>query len=212
MLPVLRRSKALSDSEYRDLEQSVYAASLEAGEADTTEKAIQTWTAIPRKSRREPAVVAAYAQKLIETDDMARAEALLRASIKREWSSELVRLYGLVRSTSIGDQIKRAEEWKRQYPDDATLMLTLARLYLEKNDQEKGKEYLVAAVRNGGGQEAHLELGALLEVMGERDNALKCYRRGLEHLSDSEPGPSVSSRHPTVEAVPVLGVDSELGS
>ncbi|MBT6347850.1 MAG: hypothetical protein HOJ50_01710, partial [Proteobacteria bacterium] len=64
--------------------------------------------------------------------------------------------------------------------DDPDLLMTLARLCLANKDRKKAREYLLKAARLGDSREDYLELGLLLESMGESDKALQCYRRGLQ--------------------------------
>ena len=85
------------------------------------------------------------------------------------------------------------------------LFRSLARLYLEHNDRDKARDHLLEAVRLGGSREGYLELGLLLESMGESDKALQCYRRGLqspEVAGQKAIAPEVST--PPAELVPVL--------
>ena len=64
--------------------------------------------------------------------------------------------------------------------------MTLARLNLENEQREKARDFLLKAVRLGGTREGYLELGLLLESMGESDKALQCYRRGLQSAESAD--------------------------
>ncbi len=163
------------------------------------------WSRLTRRQRRDPVLQAAHARALINAGVGDVAERFLRKSISRHWDGELVRLYGHAHSQRIEEQLRRAEQWGASHKDDPDLLMTLARLYLEHNDRDKARDHLLEAVRLGGSREGYLELGLLLESMGESDKALQCYRRGLQSLKAQEPKQIVSgSSTSSVELVPVL--------
>ena len=139
-----------------------------------------TWGQLTRRQRKDPVLKAAHARALINSGAVDEAEKFLRKAISRDWDGELVRLYGHVRSNHLDEQLKRAEQWALAHEDDPDLLLTLARLHLENRHREKARDFLLKAVRLGGTREGYLELGLLLESMGESDKALQCYRRGLQ--------------------------------
>ncbi len=163
------------------------------------------WSRLTRRQRRDPVLQAAHARALINTGAKDVAERFLRKSIARHWNGELVRLYGHAHSDRMEDQLHRAEQWSGSHKDDPDLLMTLARLHLEHNDRDKARDHLLEAVRLGGSREGYLELGLLLESMGESDKALQCYRRGLqspEVAGQKTIASEVST--PPAELVPVL--------
>ena len=163
------------------------------------------WSRLTRRQRRDPVLQAAHARALINTGAKDVAERFLRKSIARHWNGELVRLYGHAHSKQIEEQLRRAEQWSGSHKDDPDLLMTLARLHLEHNDRDKARDHLLEAVRLGGSREGYLELGLLLESMGESDKALQCYRRGLqspEVAGQKTIASEVST--PPAELVPVL--------
>ena len=60
------------------------------------------------------------------------------------------------------------------------MLLTLARLALINNQDNKARGYFETCLTLHGPIEAYRELGNLLERLGEKDKALNFYRRGLE--------------------------------
>ena len=138
------------------------------------------WERLTRRQRKDPALQSAYAQSLLNQGENKEAERFLRKCITRHWDGELVRLYGYVRSERMDEQLNYAEKWALSHEDDPDLLMTLARLNLENKHREKARDCLLKAVRLGGTREGYLEIGLLLESMGESDKALQCYRRGLQ--------------------------------
>ena len=117
----------------------------------------------------------------------------------------MVRLYGCVRSERINEQLQRAEQWRLGRQDDPNLLMTLARLNIENSNRQKAKELVLKAIQMGGTKESYLELGLLLESLGESDKALQCYRRGLQ-LEETSRLNKMPSGLPvkTGELVPVI--------
>ena len=113
---------------------------------------------------------------------MNQAEQLLRRAIYRQWNTELVGLYGLVHSDRLEEQIRVAETWVTAQERSPELLMTLARLYLEKGEREKAIALLMEASRQDESQRYAMDLGLLLESIGQSANALQCYRRGVEGL------------------------------
>jgi len=140
----------------------------------------EAWERLTRRQRKDPSLQAAYAQSLLNAGAAEDAEKFLRKAIGRTWDGELVRLYGHVRSEHVDEQLKYAQKWALAHEDDPNLLMTLARLNLENKQREKARDFLLRAVRLGDTREGYLELGLLLESMGESDKALQCYRRGLQ--------------------------------
>jgi HemY protein len=139
-----------------------------------------TWRRLDRRDRKNPVLQAAHVRALIDTGQFDIAEKFLRKCINRKWDGELVRLYGCVRSERIDEQLQRAEQWRLGRQDDPNLLMTLARLNIENSNRQKAKELVLKAIQMGGTKESYLELGLLLESLGESDKALQCYRRGLQ--------------------------------
>lgn len=187
LIPELRQQGVLTPKEIEALELRAHRELLEltlpSGSLDVLKKA---WNAVPKSLRKNPALVAIYARQLIQQHEMSAAEALLRSAIENTWDETLVELYGQASSDSPAEQLETAESWLTQHPDDAWLMLTLARLALLNRTDQKARGYFERCIALRGPVEAFRELGALLERMGEKDRALACYRRGIEAYAEEK--------------------------
>jgi uncharacterized protein HemY len=86
--------------------------------------------------------------------------------------------------------LEHAIRWRKSHPDDPDLLMTLARLQLELKARDQALALLVEAARMGVNGETYMELGLLLESLGESSKALQCYRRGLQQNQS----PSVAAR------------------
>ena len=170
-----RDMKQLTHTERVSLRQEIQMHRLTGHDDPQT-----TWRRLDRRDRKNPVLQAAHVRALIDAGQSDIAEKFLRKCINRKWDGELVRLYGCVRSERIDEQLQRAEQWRLGRQDDSNLLMTLARLNIENSNRQKAKELVLKAIQMGGTKESYLELGLLLESLGESDKALQCYRRGLQ--------------------------------
>ncbi len=185
LLPAMKKAKVLDGNELRERELEAYREMFEnpALEQSQNNPLGGTWDSLPRAKKHDPEIVALYVRRLLETGDMAQCERILRSAIKRDWNQELVYLFGLVKSENIDKQYKLAKSWRSEHADDPDLLLTLGRIAVRKEDWEQARDYFQNAIANGGRQEAYTELGLLLEQQGEREEALLCYRQGMQKMA-----------------------------
>ena len=106
-------------------------------------------------------------------------EPLIASALGKNWNSELVMLYGQIELNEPSHQLAVAEGWLKQYPEDAGLLQTLARLALKNKLWGKARSYLEASIAISATPHAYQLLGLLLERLGETEKANQCFRTGL---------------------------------
>jgi len=186
----LKRSRILPEGEMKILNRDLQVRLLTS---DTRSDAgAQVWSRLSRQERRDPVLTAVHVRSLIDAGNLKQAEKILRKAINRNWDGGLVRLYGHIRYEPIDTLLKQAENWRVTHADDPDLLITLARFQLELKARDKALLLLVEAARIGVSGETYMELGLLLESMGESAKALQCYRRGLQE-SHASPVSELSS-------------------
>ena len=195
----LKRSRILPEGEMKILKRDLQVRLLTSDAR--SDAGAQVWSRLSRQERRDPVLTAVHVRSLIDVGNMKQAEKILRKAINRNWDGGLVRLYGHIRYEPIDALLKQAENWRVTHADDPDLLITLARFQLELKARDKALLLLVEAARIGVSGETYMELGLLLESMGESAKALQCYRRGLQesHASPvSEPSSTSSELLPAV--------------
>jgi len=205
LMPELRKDKVLPAQELAELERRAWSENLSlAAYREQTEEADLTglpaldkaWQQLSSAQRQEPALVLAYAEQLRRLGADAQAEEVLRAAMKRDYSTHLARLYGLVRGSDPGKQLQTAEAWLKNHPDDPGLLLTLGRLCLQSSLWGKARDYLEASLRVQRNPEACAELARLLGQLGETDRSNQLFQEGLGLLDErllARPLPALSS-------------------
>jgi HemY protein len=182
LLPALRRRRIGEAAELDALERRAQHGLLLQIAARAEPQALtRHWEALPRALRADPVLVRTYADCLRDGGDEQAAEVLLRSSLGRRWSPELVERYGRLAAPDPRRQLEAAEGWLADHPRDSSLLLALGRLCVRNRLWGKARSYFEASIGIGGSQypDTWRELGALLERMGENDAALACYRSGL---------------------------------
>jgi len=214
VLTAANRYHALPEKELQAI-QSQAAAGLLAASSEEA-KADKNWKMLPKKLRKQTDIIAAYCRTLAESGRHQEAETLIRNTLKREWSDELVEIYGLLKTDNPCAQLKQAESWLPDHPTETPLMLCMGRLAIKSQLWGMARSYLELAVRNGDSHEAILELGWLFESLGATDAARHAYKTGLENSlgsrtqdfsvplqsridpeSVNQPGPDVDYNHET---------------
>ena len=177
LLATVRKRKLFSDEEMDALELETYSALLNAASRAPLKR---LWREnIPKHLRQKPALVAVYARRLLALEEMDECEGLLKDAIERRWDPQLAGLYGQVQSTDPAAQLKTAETWLKGHPLSPNLLLSAGRIAIRNKIWGAGRRYLETAIANGGPAEAYLELGELLEQLGEAEPARDQFRAGL---------------------------------
>jgi len=180
LLPDLRKRKVISSLESADLEQRIYQELLQAAGKSAEGNALtDTWKQLPKSLQKQPQLIETYARQLLTNGKNDEAEVILRDAIKRHWDNHLVELYGLTNASNCTKQIETAEHWLKHQKNNAALLLCLGRLCIRQKLWGKGREFLEKSVSLDPKPEAYRELGLLLEEIGEANDALAAYRKGL---------------------------------
>jgi HemY protein len=123
-----------------------------------TEVLAALWKTAPDKLCTDPSLVLTYAEQLIKVNQAAESETLLRITLSQHWHTDLVSLYGIVKGTNPSEQLIHAENWLKERPNNATLLLALGRLSLQNELWGKALEYFEASKRLHQTKESTAEL------------------------------------------------------
>jgi HemY protein len=193
LLPALRRSEVLDHDHWQKLAVQVYREQLQAF-SDTTElENLNTnWKQLPPPVQQDQGLLAVYIEQLMRLGAHDQAGRLLRQRLNHGWNERLVYLYGDVQEEDASAQQKQAEKWLEKYPQDAVLLLSLAKISLRNQLWGKARSCLEASIMHEPTAEAYRLLATLLEQLNEPDKAAECYRRGLALGSQSPSSVSLS--------------------
>ncbi len=168
--------------------EAIAGEALDAGAAsELTEQTLDAlWRALPAALRAAPPLVAKRALALDRLGRGDDAERELKAALKRDWQTPLVDAYGEVRSSSPGKQLRQAEAWLEEHPEDAALLTTAAKLCIANELWGKALSYLESSLAIAPSADGYALYGRLLGQLGETERAALAFRSGLK-LASSVP-------------------------
>ncbi|SMF23671.1 HemY protein [Alteromonadaceae bacterium Bs31] len=184
LLPLLKSSKQYSREAFSSLQIKSYqsylgALSQQVGDADGEEKIWAAWESIPKPLRQSPELLSTFATILLKLAQYDRLEPLLRRVLKKQWSAELLEAYGLTRYSAPSEQLLVAEQWSREHPGDAALLLALARISMRNELWGKARNYYESSLQLRPQPTAYAELAALMAQLGDHRRSTELYQKGL---------------------------------
>ncbi|MBL4782455.1 MAG: hypothetical protein JKX92_09455 [Porticoccaceae bacterium] len=193
LLADLRANKVLGDETLRQLEISIRAQQLTAlaknlgpDMASNKQALVDLWGRTAKPLRSAPVLIAHHAALLSQLGEPVQAEKELRRAITKGWDKELLTSYGLLGGELAAQQLKTAETWFKEQPDNPDLLLALARLCQRGELWGKARDYLEAALELDSRSEIYAELAAVMGRLGEHDKSLQFYRQGLLAVTGGE--------------------------
>jgi HemY protein len=189
LLPEIRKRNLIDAEEQGNLERLVWQNLLQRAAADcrrqvdtqsaSLEPLTRLWDELPGFLRRDEHTIREYARLLAELGDEEQSETLLRKVLRNHWSDELINLYGRVKGAKPDEQLLLAEQWLKDRPNNAELLLALGRLSLRNELWGKAREYFETSLRLRRSRETMAELSRLNAHMGEGENSVKLLMQGL---------------------------------
>lgn len=179
MLPLLKKKGIFDADHLRLLEENCLVALLRQSDGDDSGALDQLWRKVPKPLKERAALIKVRVNQLRQQERTQEAIALLKNSLDNLWDQDLLLLYGQLESENKALQLKTAEAWLEEHPDDDLLLLVLGKLCERLALWGKARSYLASSVAKGGSIEARSAFGELLLKLEEPDAALKQFRDGL---------------------------------
>ncbi|HCZ47381.1 MAG TPA: hypothetical protein DCZ11_00060 [Gammaproteobacteria bacterium] len=137
------------------------------------------WPQLSRRLRRDSGVRLAYARALRRCGRHDAAQEQLAELLHDDWSAEAVAEFGRYAGSDPAREFARGEGWLKAHPENASLLLALARLGRKAGQMSRAQAYFEAALALEPSAEGHLELAELLQALGQAAPAAEQYRAGL---------------------------------
>lgn len=193
LIPLLRKDLKEDEAALQELERLAWTKLLVQKTDEilnrnqlenATELLASIWKKMPDKICMNVALVHTYAQQLIRIGQATESETLLRITLNQRWHDDLVALYGTVKGASLSEQLLHAENWLKERPNNATLLLALGRLSLQNEQWGKALEYFEASKRLHHTKESVAELCRLKLKMKKPQENLTPFLEDLIGLID----------------------------
>ncbi|WP_317932400.1 heme biosynthesis protein HemY [Halioxenophilus sp. WMMB6] len=138
------------------------------------------WLEQSAQVQQQPEVLLAYCQQLLALQEGVEVEALVRKYLRHHWHSELVIFYGLLATVEPAKQLRAAEHWLTQHPDDWALLLSLGRICLRNHLWGRALEYFETSAKVSPSRIAYAEMARLLAHMGEHHKSSRVYQHVVQ--------------------------------
>ena len=102
-----------------------------------------------------------------------------KINVDKEWHAELVQLYGKTFSTHLNQQIKKAQSWLKQRPDDPDLLLALGRLCAQDKNWANAQAHLDHCSQLKPSAEVYGELAQLMLLTNRQEDAISYFQKGM---------------------------------
>ena len=180
LLPQLKKYKVFPAEKLLAIETETYIELIQTiNSKNDLDKLQQLWKDISKELRSNSKLIEIYCEKLIHLESFDEAEIIIRNILKKEWYPNLVRQYGLIKSSQLEKQLTFAESLSKNHDNNPVLLLTLGRLCMHNDLWGKARAYLEASIGNKETYEAYKELGLLMEYLNEPALAADYFKKGL---------------------------------
>ncbi len=179
LLPQLEKRKVFEPALLQQLKRYAHTENLKRKALDA-KMLREYWDKLPGEDRKDSRIAAAAAQGFISLGGCNDAHRIIEESLADNWDSALLALYVECLPSDARRHLERAESWLRDHPGDPMLLLALGQLCMQQSLWGKARSYLEASLAVDANHTAFVELGHLLERIGETEAASRAYRGGLE--------------------------------
>ena len=138
------------------------------------------WREIPAAERHAARLAAEAARLLIAAGDCLNAQRIVEDALDEEWDSALLTVYAECHGGDVLGRIAQAEDWLKQQPRDAQLLLALGRLCRQQQLWGKAQSYLEASLSIQPSRAAHIGLAELFDQLERPEQANRHYRTAAE--------------------------------
>lgn len=179
LLPDMRKHRVAGPIELDDLEARIHHDLLEkAAVAGDGALVRARWKKYPARLKEDESSLVHYFESLLACEETAAVEKEIVRRVKKNWQPGLVNLYGRIPREGAQKQMAVAEGWLKNHSNDAELLLCLGRLAMAERQWVKARDYLERSQAAEPREETCLELGRLLNAVGEHAAAAMAFSAG----------------------------------
>lgn len=183
VLPDLRKRHVLPTADVAALGNATNVKQLQqALDKQDWSEMDELWAQTDFKTRQSEDFLVPYVNGLLIQEKNDLAVELLERFLAKQWSDDLVALYGQIEQGDMLKHLAKAESWLTSHQDNATLLLALGRLAKANGIWSKAEEYLTSSLEREPCGEAYQVLAEVLTEQGKTEQAAELYKQGLAFL------------------------------
>ncbi len=184
LLPLLHTHKVIMEAEVKQLEIKLFSQLLKQSvEKNDIAELKLLWLETPDNIKNISSIAAIYFAAVINAGLGGEIENELAEQLSVDWDLNLVVLFGSIEANNVLNQLERAEKWSYIHQEDAVLLTVLGKLATKCGDTSKAESYLAKSIAAEPTVQAYKLLGDLLLKQGDNDNAINCYKNGMQLAS-----------------------------
>jgi len=183
VLPDLKKRHVLPNADVAALGNATNVKQLQqALEKQDWAEMDELWAQTDYKTRQSEAFLVPYVNGLLIQEKDELAVELLERFLAKQWSDELVAIYGQIEQGDMLKHLAKAESWLASRQDNATLLLAVGRLAKANGIWSKSEEYLTNSLKREPSGECYKVLAEVLSEQGKHEQAAERYKQGLAFL------------------------------
>lgn len=185
LTPTMKKMKAFSVEDFQALEHQAYSSLIKSAHGDSSEGSVDltklrtAWDRVPKQLKKSSEFVALYVQELVAANDVVNATEMIEAHLKKGWSDQLVKYYGLLEGGYTEHRMTTAESWLREQPNSSVLLLTLGRIALQSKQTDAAEKYLTQSLEINSTPEVNQLLGKLMAEKGQHEKSSHYFMASL---------------------------------
>ena len=187
LLNDLKQYEVFSQDKLDSLEYQIYLGLLESRIiCDEPIKTLTSrWDGFPPNIKRNKYLICRYAELLIANSGYEAAEDLIFSVLKQRWDVSLVSIVGAIEGGDCKRRFNLMESWLPGKERDATLLLCLGRLAMQIELLSKAKEFFLKSLSVSPSFQVYSELGRLSASLGDLDESVNYFEKGVRSVSDT---------------------------
>jgi len=178
LLPQLRRARNIPARQLDEWTIESFAAQLAAPNLDT-DSIDAYWNKLPKPLRKHERLLLARIRALIAGNNSELAATTICKTLKTDWDSQLVAIYGELRLANKDGQLRQTEKWLNQYPEDPVILLAAGRSSVRNELWGKARSYIESSIAIAPTSAAYHELGQLMLKLDNPAAATTAFAKGL---------------------------------
>ena len=181
ILPAVRRKKLIKEAKLVEMEVAGYCGILELATSSQSSFE-QAWSKIPKALQADARMIHLYLDLMAEQGwHNSHAEQLVLKSLDKQWSDDLIEVYGRFQAKDANVQLARVEKWLDDFGHNENLLLALGRIAMRARLWGKAQGYLEASIGARANPAACLVLAELFEQQLQQPaRAAEYYQQGLK--------------------------------
>lgn len=179
LLPTLKKYSSLSLIQFQTIEHRAFLEALIDLCKQNQIKPIQTFIKnLPKPLNTDPTFIAHYCRALIKNENWQAAHTLLKQTLNKKFSHELILLYADIPTGN--DRITFAKSLLKENSHSASLHFCLGRLNLQEHLFGQARHHFEQSIAIQPKPESYFYLGTVLEKLNLPEEAHEIYKQGLQ--------------------------------